>query len=322
MKRAHGGASDRSVLDFSSNVNPLGPPESVLKVLEGGANLIARYPSPGADDFCAAIGEYFEIPRANVLAGNGASDLIYLITRLFAGKCAQVLTPAFTEYEDALEAAGIPVNEGEPGVTFLANPSSPEGRLTPASEILRRPGPLVVDESFMDFAGERESLLARAATDSRLIVLRSMTKFYAMPGLRLGYLISSTETVARLRRLQPPWSVNALAAAAGIAALADRDYARRTLELVPKLRADLACGLGNLGLHPLPSEANFILCRVPDAALICRELLGCGIAARNCDSFTGLEKNRYVRFAVRVAADNERLLSALKGIQRECLINR
>ena len=320
MKRAHGGASDKFVLDFSSNVNPLGPPDGVLRVLTQGNELISAYPDPEADAFCRAAALHLGVPRECILAGNGATDLIYLITRLFAGGRARVITPAFTEYEDACEAAGIPVNEGGEGFTFLANPTSPAGQLSPANEILKNPGSLVVDESFIDFAGEEYSLAIKASADPRLIVLRSLTKFYAIPGLRLGYIVAPPETVSRLKRLQPPWSVNALAIAAGVAALKDRDHAEHTRRLVPELRDKLSSGLESLGLGPLHSTVNFILCRVPDAALLCRELLEIGIAARNCDSFTGLEKNRFVRFAVRCHEDNARLLGALKEIVETCRI--
>ncbi len=322
MKRKHGGASDRSLFDFSSNVNPLGPPASVRLVLSQGAELIAAYPSPDAHEFCAAAAEYHGVPPECVLAGNGAADLIYLVTRLFTGSRARVIVPAFTEYEDALEAADIPVNRGEADVTFLANPTSPEGRLIPPDKIIETPGAIVADESFMNFAGEEHSLAPSAARDPRFIVIRSLTKFYAIPGLRLGYLIAPPETIDRLRRLQPPWSVNALALAAGVAALADREYAGRTRTLVPRLRAELAASLETLGLEPLPSAANFILCRVPDADLLCRELLEFSIVARNCDSFTDIEKNRFVRFAVRTGPDNKRLLDALREIARTCPVNR
>ncbi len=294
----------------------------MLQVLDQSAELITAYPSPDAREFRAAAAEYHGVPPECVLAGNGAADLIYLVTRLFTGSRARVIVPAFTEYEDALEAAGIPVNRGEADVTFLANPTSPEGRLIPPSEILDVPGAIVADESFMNFAGEEHSLASSAARDPRLIVIRSLTKFYAIPGLRLGYLIAPPETIARLKRLQPPWSVNALALAAGIAALADREYAARTRALIPRLRAELATGLEALGLGPLPSAANFILCRVPDAALFCRELLESSIAIRNCDSFTGIEKNRFVRFAVQTGLDNKRLLDALREIARICPVKR
>jgi threonine-phosphate decarboxylase len=318
VKREHGGTLDPSVLDFSANVNPMGPPESVRALLAQGVDILTKYPSPDAGEFCEAAANHHGVPRECILAGNGSTDLIYLLTRLFEGQRVRVVVPAFTEYEDACEAAGIVVNEGEPDATFLANPSSPEGQLASSDEILSHPGQLVVDEAFMDFAGDRESLAARAAKDPRLIVLRTLTKFYAMPGLRLGYLIAIPEVISRLRRFQPPWSVNALAISAGIAALADREYAERTRRKIRELRADLVRGLEELELSPYPSQTNYVLCRVPDAGSLCRELLRRGIAARNCDSFTNLEMNRYVRFAVRTAEENRLLINVLMEIEKKC----
>lgn len=318
MKRSHGGASDPTILDFSANVNPLGVPDSVRAVLADGAALVERYSSADARDFTRAVSRHHQIPEECVMAGNGASDLIYLVARLFAGERGHVVVPAFTEYEDACEAMGIRLGGDTPAVTFVGNPSSPEGKLRSKDEILALPGTIVLDEAFMDFVGEEESQVTRAATDARLIVLRTLTKFYAIPGLRLGYLVAAPAMVARLRRLQAPWSVNALAEAAGVAALREEEYGAFTRRFVRERREELSKGLKDVGLEPRTSVTNYILCRVPDGARLCGELLKRGIAARNCDSFTGMEPNRYVRFAVRKRSENERLLAALKEICERC----
>ncbi len=318
MKRLHGGAGDQSLLDFSENVNFLGPPAGVLAVLAEPAKHILRYPSADAGPLKEAVARRYGIPSECVLAGNGASELIYLVAALFRGCPGRVVTPAFTEYEDACEAFGIRLEGASPEVTFVGNPSSPEGRLRPRGEILELPGVRVVDEAFIDFAGERESLLREAASDSKLIVLRSLTKFYAIPGLRVGFAVSVPEVVRRLQALQPPWSVNALAQRAGAAALADRAHGERTLCELTQERERLRRELSAFGLGPLPSDANYLLCRVPDASALERALRGHGIAVRNCDSFTGLEKNRYLRFAVRKGSENERLLAVLQEICPKC----
>lgn len=318
MKRLHGGASDPTLLDFSANVNPLGVPDRVRAVLADGASRVDRYPTPDAREFAAAVARHHRIPAQCILPGNGSSDLIYLVARLFAGRPGRVVVPAFTEYEDACEASGIPLDHASPEVTFLGNPSSPEGRLRPREDVLGLDGTLVVDEAFMDFVDERESLLVRAAEDPRLLVLRTLTKFYAIPGLRLGYLVAVPETISKLRMLQPPWNVNALAEAAGLVALEEHEYAEFTRRFVRERREELSKGLKGSGLEPLHSVTNYILCRVVDASVLCAELLKRGIVARNCDSFTGLEKNRYVRFAVRKRSENERLVAALKEICEQC----
>jgi threonine-phosphate decarboxylase len=256
------------------------------------------------------------VPRACVLAGNGSTELIYLVARLFAGQAVRVLMPSFTEYEDACHACGAKLVDAgvAPSATFAANPTSPDGRLCAREELLALAGVRVVDEAFLPFVSEELSLAPLAARSLDWIVLRSLTKFYALPGLRLGYLVAHPEHVERLRALQPPWSVNGLAAAAGVAALADVEYAERTRARIAVLREELARGLGALGLDPAPAAANYILCRTHDADALCAALRERGIAARNCNSFTGIEPNRRVRFSVRERAENARLLQALREI--------
>lgn len=311
MKRHHGGAGDGLLLDFSENVNFLGPPPGVVAVLSDAARQVVHYPPVDAGPFRDAVARRYGIPPECVLAGNGASELIYLIAALFRGRGGHVVTPAFTEYEDAFEAYGITLGSPSPEVTFVGNPSSPDGRLRSRNEILSLPGVRVVDEAFIDFAGERGSMLLEAAADPRIIVLRSLTKFYALPGLRVGFAVAVPETVRKLKALQPPWSVNAIAQLAGVAALADRKHAERTLLELPAAREALRVGLSDAGLDPSPSDANYLLCRVRDASSLEQSLRVRGIAIRNCSTFTGLEPGRFIRLAVKSPADNRRLVSTL-----------
>jgi threonine-phosphate decarboxylase len=312
VKRLHGGAKDPAILDFSANVNFLGLPAGVRTLLADAASHVDRYPSADAAPLREALARQYRVPKECVLAGNGASELIYLAAALFRGSGGRVVTPAFTEYEDACEAYGIRLGAAAPDVTFVGNPSSPEGRLRSRDEILSLPGIRIVDEAFIDFAGGRESLLEAATADPRVIVLRSLTKFYALPGLRIGFVVAVPETILKLRLLQPPWSVNQLAQLAGVASLEDAAYAARTLRELPPVREELRSGLADLGLDPFPSQANYLLCRVPDAGALERRLKARGIAVRNCDSFSGLEPNRFVRIAVRAREENLRLLAALR----------
>jgi threonine-phosphate decarboxylase len=318
MKRAHGDVREAHLLDFSAPINPLGPPEGVRGVLALAGLHAARYPSAAADELCAAAARHHGVPRECVLAGNGSTDLIYLVARLFSGERVRVLTPSFTEYEDACEACGAKLVDAsvEPSATFAANPTSPDGRLCSRGELAALAGIRIVDEAFLPFVSEELSLASEAARHRDWIVLRSLTKFYAMPGLRVGYLVAHPEHVARLRALQPPWSVNAVAAAAGAAALEDTAYAERARARIAELRAELAAGLRALGLDPAPGAANYLLCHSDDAGALCRGLRERGIAARNCDSFTGIEPNRRVRFSVRERAENARLLAALREMLR------
>ncbi|MGE4158296.1 MAG: histidinol-phosphate transaminase [Planctomycetota bacterium] len=322
MKRGHGGSQDPTILDFSANVNPLGLPEGVMAALQN-PEQVMRYPSPDARPLCEAAGRRHGIGADRILAGAGASELIYLLARHFQGKTVRIEIPAFTEYEDACEAMGLVPTEGETDVVILANPKCPEAILRQKAEVLdaarvKPGGTLVVDETFLDFSGDAESLVEKAASRPGLIVLRALTKFYALAGLRVGYLVAAPATVAALKRLQAPWTVSGPAQMAAVAALADHVYARQSREVIPLWREELANGLRRAGLQPLPSCTNFILCRVPDAGTLCKGLLEKGLAARNCDSFTGLEKNRYVRFAVRRPEDNVRLIEALMSLEEPC----
>lgn len=314
MKRPHGGARDASLLDFSANVNFLGPPAAVLEVLADATRHAIHYPPADAGPLREAVARRYGIQADCVLAGNGASELIYLVAASFRGRAGRVVTPAFTEYEDACEAYGIALQGASPKVTFVGNPTSPDGRLRSPDDILSLPGVRVVDEAFIDFAADRGSLLRQAASDPSLIVLRSLTKFYALPGLRVGFAVAVPETVRKLQSLQPPWSVNALAQLAGVAALNDREYAERTVRAVRAAREELRSELSKLGLDPSSSETNYVLCRVRDAASLEQSLRARGIAVRNCDSFTGLAPNHFMRLAVRGPEDNRRLVATLGQI--------
>jgi len=325
MKRIHGGTTDPALLDFSANVVAWGPPRGVAPLLERELKRVASYPSINATPLRQAIARFHHIPQETILVGNGSSELIYLTANLFSRKGgARVITPAFTEYQDACEAMGMRVNCGDEAVTFLGNPNNPDGSLKTKAEILKLKGTLVVDEAFIDFAGDQESLLHEATQNPRLIVLRTLTKFYALAGLRVGYLVAAPEIVKQLKELQPPWSVNSLAILAGIEALNDKSYQIQTKCLIEEERAILFQNLKKVGLNPTPSVANFILCHVPDAKWLCEELLKKKMVLRNCDSFDGLENNRFVRIAVRTCEENNFLCQTLETIlkaqnKKQCL---
>jgi cobyric acid synthase CobQ len=205
-------------------------------------------------------------------------------------------------------------------IVFVGRPNNPTG-LTCSGDAFtelagRRPATaFVLDEAFLDFTGEASLLLA--ARPANLTVLRSLTKFYAIPGLRLGAVAAAPELIGRLRALIPPWSVNTLAQAVGAAALRDSGYEEETRRYVRERREDLAHALAALpGLTVYPGTANYLLIRMdrggPDAPELARRLLIDGIAIRVCDNFAGLD-GRFFRVAVRTAAENERLCRTLRG---------
>jgi threonine-phosphate decarboxylase len=223
--------------------------------------------------------------------------------------------PTVGQFEEALRKAS-------PEAILVTHPGSPSGLLLP-DNVRRwlldgaRSGSfsLLVDEVFMDFCEEASF---QAALDScpNLTLIRSMTKFYGIPGLRLGYVLTSDSLAGRLRHFLPPWSVNTLAQVAGSYCLSQEEYRRRTLDLVAMEREFLQQEMGTIkGLTPLPGVANYLLIRLgerlPAARVLVRDLaMADRILVRDCSSFEGLGDS-YFRVAVRLRGENERLLRAL-----------
>ena len=316
MKRTHGGHPDPRVLDFSASVSPLGPPASVIDALRDLVGLVARYPEPDAGALCRAAAAHHRVPPEAILAGNGAAELIYLVASTLRGVPTYLCEPGFGEYRAACEASGARIvsSPDQARAVFVANPTNPHGALCRAETLLSLCGIRVVDEAFMSFTDETESLASLAAERPDLIVLRSLTKAYALPGLRVGYLVAHPATVRRLAKLQPPWQVNALAIAAGVAALRDEDYLARLRAELPVLRDALLRGVRERGIDAADSAANYVLCRVASAQQLTAGLLAHGIAVRDCSSFRGLTPDRHVRIAVRSEAENARLIRALRHL--------
>ena len=194
---------------------------------------------------------------------------------------------------------------------FLCNPNNPTGAVLPSEAVAAwaRSHPetlFVVDEAYLPFSPHVGSVLEIAADN--VLVLRSMTKDHGLAGLRLGYAVGSPTLVEALRRVQPPWSVNALAQAAGVAALRDPVYYERSMNRLAAAKESLCAGLTSLGLPPLPSAAPFFLVRVGDGAAFRRALVPHGILVRDCASF-GLPA--HVRLCPRRPEENERLLAVI-----------
>ncbi|QIN79094.1 aminotransferase class I/II-fold pyridoxal phosphate-dependent enzyme [Rubrobacter marinus] len=340
--RALGGEPPGGFLDFSANINPLGPPEAALyaaqKALVGE---VAAYPDGRYPELCDALAGYLEVRGETVLPTNGGAEALFLAARAAAGDRpggrAVVLDPTFSEYAAAARAAGlVPESRvarrredgfrldpsvlddlGGVSVVFLCNPNNPTGDLTPRGEVLallkraRSAGAaLVVDEAFADFApGESVAGLV----DDHLYVARSFTKFFAVPGLRLGCLVARDPE--RVRPFQPSWSVNVVAAAAGVAAAGDSGYAQRTLSEVALRRGELCSALDALpGLEVYAGSANFLLLRGPEG--LPERLARRGVLVRGCGPFPGLGP-RFCRIAVRGAGENARLVSAVEAALEE-----
>ena len=337
---AHGEIVSRSLqvpvghlLDFSQNINPLGTPPGALQAAKSALDeASARYPDLEYTELREALARYLGASAENVIPTNGGAEALFLAAGAAGAGGALVLEPTFSEYAAAANASGMKVvrrvaRRPEEGfrldrgsledlrgvsLVFLCNPNNPTGDPLGRREVLEvadraeeAGAILVVDEAFADFVPE---ISVAAMAGGRLWVARSFTKFFAIPGLRLGCLVC--DDAERVQRLQPSWPVNAVAEAAGIAAVRDRSFAEASVTEVARLRGDLFRALEDLdGLRPFPGAANFLLVRGPEG--LARRLARRGVLVRGCGPFMGLG-DEFFRIAVRGEAENGRLISALR----------
>ena len=328
----------QDLLDFSANINPLGFPPGLAGVVSQTLADIVHYPDRRCHELTEALAAYHGLSPGEILVGNGSTELIYLIARFLEPRRALVVAPAFSEYEQALSVAQIPVDflltredrnftldgpldPGEASLVFLANPASPSGALLSPDHLLPVVASLdaagvylALDEAFVDFV-EEASLKIVLGQFPHLVILRSFTKFFGIPGMRLGYLLAAPALIERLAAVQEPWSVNTLAQAMGRACLEDQIFMAQSRSLVATERQYLLGGLGALpGLAPFPGGANYLLVKLTrpgwTATRLQKKLLGQGIMIRDASNFRGLDE-RYFRVAVRRRGENQRLLQAL-----------
>ncbi len=321
------------LLDFSQNINPLGAPRAVLEAARRALYRESeRYPEPGYSELRGALARYLRVPSERVVPTNGGAEALFLAAGAAGAGRALVLEPTFSEYAAAARASGMEVARrvarrpeegfsfdpasledlGGVSLVFLCNPNNPTGDSLGYREVLevaarvREVGALlVVDEAFADFA---PGISVAGMVDERLWVARSFTKFFAIPGLRLGCLVSGD--AERVQALQPSWPVNAVAAAAGIAAAADHGFAETSVAEVSRLRGNLFGALDKLpGVRPSPGAANFLLVRGPEG--LAGRLARRGVLVRGCAPFMGLGPE-YFRVAVRGEAENGQLVSAIR----------
>jgi threonine-phosphate decarboxylase len=306
--------SGRPPLDFSANLNPF-PPEVPW---EPDPSSLSSYPDDRYEALREAIGRTFGRRPEEIAVGNGSMELIRVFCQaaLAPGDGFFITPPTFGEYElSARLAGGTQVEEpGRARIRFLCNPNNPTGEILPAGrvrEVLRQvrdsSGILFLDEAFIELANPAESLARER--DPALFLIRSLTKAFAVPGLRFGYGFGDPDLIARMEVQRPPWSVNAFAEAYAIEALRHLEAVGESRRRIAVERAWLEGKIRGLGLAPLPSSANFllILLREPAAALAAR-LLERGILVRDCASF-GLPDS--MRIAVRTREENEQLIGAL-----------
>lgn len=324
----HGGdiyGFQQPVLDFSININPLGMPEGAVRAAEEGIRLSGRYPDWRKRELTAAIRRFHHLTEneGQIICGNGVAELLYALCFYLRGKGAQTFwtfLPTFMEYESAAGAAGLKraVREDTADVIFICNPNNPTGTLyardrlrTCFEDCRQRHAVLVTDESFLPFLEEdgEISLLHDAVREPGLFVLRSLTKIYAMPGLRLGYLVCGDEKEAEgIQSFLQPWNVSIPAQMAGVASLEDEDYLKRTRIYVKRERAKMAGELSEILRTGADGRADFLFFHADED--LGKRLLQRNILIRDCSDIRGLSKGWY-RVGLRSPEDNQRLIAAL-----------
>jgi len=315
LRYEHGGTTDTKLLDFSTNVNPLGLPESVKLALSEHFSDYSRYPDPTCKELKKELSRKLNITERQLLFGNGASELILAVCAALKPKMAMTLMPTFSEYERSVRLyGGSTCNSPESAdFAFICNPNNPTGQMVGEGyilELLERGLTVVVDECFIDFTAAT-SMRYYIEQFPKLLVLNAFTKFYAMAGLRLGYLVGNPQLLEKISEYLPTWSVSAPAQIAGIAALSELNWRERTLEVITTERRYLAEQLKNLGLQVTPGEANFLLLK-SDKPMF-RMLKEFGVLVRDCSNFEGLDEH-YFRIGVKLRRENERLIEAVKNV--------
>lgn len=343
------GTNENQLIDFSASINPLGVPKGVALAIKNNIRHIYNYPDPDAKQLRLQIAKYHNIEPEHIICGNGSTELIYLVVRALKPARVLIPAPTFSEYERAcrmsfesrvmsyelkkrsnfdintngfIEAMGKIVKATANSklyartMAFLCNPNNPTGRLIRKEDMLKIAETaknlkcyLVVDEAFIDFLPEH-SVIKEVRNNPYLIVLRSMTKFYALSGLRLGYGIFPSGIVKTLQEQKEPWTVNTLAQKAGVAVLDDVAYRNKTFELIAKEKQFMEEGFKKLGIDYIPSSANYYLIRLDNAKRAIISLRKKGILVRDCSNFKGLDGS-YIRVAVKSRKDNARLFKEM-----------
>lgn len=296
----------REVLDLSASINPLGPPPGVREAILDAMDRIVHYPERHPSVLAEKLGELWGVDPDGILLGNGATDLLHFYARV-APQSVTLVVPTFSEFHRAYPDARL-VRWDEPwprnGLLVLTRPNNPLGILPAVPDTGQ---PLLVDESFLEFTGA-----SSATGHPNALVLRSLTKFYSLPGLRIGALIGEPAVIAGLRNQREPWQVNVLAEAAALAAIADPDYARGSAAWISAERAWVWEQLQHFPtLRPIRSCANYVLVYCDRSAPLCEWFLDRRILLRDQTGTPGLDGDCF-RFAIRTREENSRFFAHLR----------
>lgn len=327
------------VIDFSVNTNPFGPPSILKDAWQHLFNFVEDYPDPCGHQLVTLIAEQENLKESSILLGNGGAELISCMARLLSGKRVLIVQPTFSEYEKVcrmndcdvafifldetweLNASAIIQQLKNTDALFLCHPNNPTGIVYEQEELLKILEAceyynclFIIDEAFYDFAIEKTTLSSYLEESRHLVILRSLTKMYAIAGLRLGYVLAQPTVIEKLRRLKPYWSVNALALKAGELCLQDSSIVHRTQAFIAKEYKRLYEQLTNIGFMLSNSRVNFYLLRDPTLSkqdALMKWLLQKDIVPRHTYNFPRLEGD-WLRLAIKHEKENDLLLEALQ----------
>jgi threonine-phosphate decarboxylase len=337
------------VIDFSGPINPLGTPKKALQRISQNLSLIKHYPDPHHEGLVETLSHYVGVEPNNIIVGNGSTELIYLFTEVFieSGHEAVIPVPTFGEYKIAtMKVGGRPLFlrcdparnfrldfdkleraiSRKTRIIFFCNPNSPTGKLYDKDDVLRivRLGAeknvlVIIDEAYIDFVDDdkRDSMAEYVSSHDNLFVLRSLTKFFGLAGLRIGFGIGSPDIVRALKKAKMPWSVNSLAMFAAMEAVKDDDFIKRSRLLISRSRRSMKKMLQRIPwLRVYPSETNFFLIKITQGDLTSTQLKEGlareGLLIRDCSNFDGLD-NRFFRVSVNKPEQNEKLVEHLES---------
>ena len=343
----HGGKiptknSDHKIIDFSSNITPLGIPKSAKSIIKKNLDKVQFYPDPNSETVISNLEKYTHLPKSNIIVGNGAIEILYNFCFAFLSKTTKVLihVPTFQEYETAVKLSNckisyfnslnlsanidlfisqIPKN----GCIFLCNPNNPTGELLSKKELLsivieakKLKTIVFIDECFIELVPKsNESVLSYVKKYDNIFILRSLTKSFGLPGLRIGYACGSKEIIKILQKIKIPWSVNSLAQDAANAVIKNISHIKKSNLIIQKELKYLEDNISILnGFECISSSTNFILIKTKyDSTKLQTKLLKNKILIRDCKNFRGLD-NHYIRIAVKSHKDNVKLVAALEKI--------
>ncbi|MDW7669123.1 MAG: threonine-phosphate decarboxylase CobD [Bacillota bacterium] len=337
------GIDENLIIDFSSNINPLGIPQGIKEAYCNSLELCEEYPDQHYRKLIEALSENEKVPNDFIFPSNGASESIFRIVQTINPKEALITSPTFGEYEEALDSVHsninyYPLKEGtnfkvnkdfldhiteKIDIIFLCNPNNPTGVVVDKSllemilnKCLTTSTYFVLDESFIDFLYDSKnySLVNKINLNKYLIILKSFTKIFAMPGIRLGYCISSdANLISKLKKNGPPWNISTTSEKCGIAAVKEKQYIEKSVKYIISQRNYLIKELEKLELKVFPSKGNYILFKFKGKFDLKKSLEKEGILIRSCYNYKGLD-NHYYRIAVKKEFDNNILIDKLKKI--------